>query len=52
MGLFIIATVVLGFSDFEYRIFALLVSVVSVVSCMDSVHRHGHDEGEERDSAP
>ena len=44
-----IATVGLGVSDFGYRIFALLVSVVS---CMDSVHEHGHSEREARDSVP
>ena len=33
-----VATVGLGVSDFGYRIFALLVSVVS---CMDSKHGFG-----------
>ena len=36
--LFFLATVGLGFSDFGYRIF---ISVVSVVSCMDWGHGFG-----------
>ena len=36
-----IATVGLGVIDFVYRIITL---IISVVSCLDSVHRNGHSE--------
>ena len=45
----ILVTEGLGVSDFVYRIIALFVSVVSG---MDSEHRHGHSEREARDSVP